>query len=208
MIFSITCRCINSVNKQDIIKCVKSIKTFHPDTRIVVVDSDSPDKSYFSEVEALGVIIADIKNKNYETGGIWHTFNNYTDDVYVFLQDSMVLNKSLSEYMGSDLRIINFYEGWKDGKPEEKAWSRQQMENTEYEYQESNFKMLQYNSFLASRNTLIKLQAKKLDRILPTEKAHAQAMERIFGMALSQEGLMENALLPANTITKIWRQRK
>jgi hypothetical protein len=79
--------------------CIFSIKKFYQDTvDIVIVDSDSTDKSYFDLKLDNNLIIEDIGNKQYEYGSIIHGYKNYPNyDNYVFLQDSMILDRSIDE---------------------------------------------------------------------------------------------------------------
>ncbi len=50
--------------KSPIRECVKSIVELHPNEKVVVVDSDSGDKSYFQDIQKYdNVIILDCKNK-------------------------------------------------------------------------------------------------------------------------------------------------
>jgi len=56
-----------------VIDLVKSIRKFHPTEKIVIVDSDSDDKSYFSALEKYNVIIEDIGNKNWMVGAYWYS---------------------------------------------------------------------------------------------------------------------------------------
>ena len=49
---------------------------FYPNDDVIVVDSNSPDKSYFDQVRKLGATPVDAKNVNYTTGNIWHTYNS------------------------------------------------------------------------------------------------------------------------------------
>lgn len=208
MTFGITCRCENNTNLNDIRKCVDSITKFYPNSKIVIVDSNSPNKEYMNLFNNNNnVIIEDIANKNYEAGAIWYVYDNHIDDKYIFLQDSMVLETTLDEYLDKDFTAINYYEGWKDGKPPEKEFARKSMESTPYIYMEDNFKMVQFNSFLVSRKIMSILKENKVDNIKPFDKNGSKAMERIWGMIFTQEGLTTNPTFK-NNISKIWRQRK
>ena len=82
-------------------RCVKSISFLHPDEKIVVVDSASPDKSYFEELKKINpnVIIEDVNNTGYEAGAWWHAFNKYpNEEVYCFIQDGLILKESIEEF--------------------------------------------------------------------------------------------------------------
>lgn len=210
MIFSIVCRCEKEINKQDIINVVKSIRHFHPIELIVIIDSNSPDKSYFDDLkDVFNLKIEDIGNDGYETGAMWYVYEKYVSDTYFFMQDSMELKKSLNEYMSDDVRVINTYVDWKAGKPEEKEFAKLNMLKSDYEYKENNFAMLQFNSLLVKRHVLDKLKQKNFHKIIPYDKVGSCAMERILGMALTDDGHdLKNKLFKPGTIEKIWRNRQ
>ena len=55
--------CFYEKQKTMLFDTIDSIIKFHPNEKIIVVDSDSPDKSYFSNLPSK-VEVLDIKNKN------------------------------------------------------------------------------------------------------------------------------------------------
>ena len=83
----------------DVISSVQRINKYYPNNQIIVIDADSPDKSYQNQIKEIDptVIIEDIKNKNYETGGIIYAFKKYKKyfKSFFFLQDSILLNDSI-----------------------------------------------------------------------------------------------------------------
>jgi hypothetical protein len=94
-------------------KSIESIRKLYPTTKILVVDSDSEDKTYRNQLAAYNIIFADIKNPNYESGALWYAVDNYKEDWYVLLQDSVMLNKSIDEQINSEelfYCFINFFE--------------------------------------------------------------------------------------------------
>ena len=76
---------------------IKKIQEFHSESTIILVDSDSDNKEYLEEVSELGVIVEDVQNKRYEAGAWVYAFDKYEAefDIFVFLQDTMVLKKPL-----------------------------------------------------------------------------------------------------------------
>ena len=210
MIFSIVCKCISQVNKEDIINSVRSIRRYHPEDLIIVVDSGSPDKSYFDSIrEVNNLIIEDINNLSYETGAMWFVYEKYHSDVYVFMQDSMTINRSLNEFKDSNIKVINVYNAWMGANSGDKDFAKREMEKTQYTYREDNFKMVQFNSLLVKRNVLDKLKNKGFNNIVPLDKHGSCAMERVLGIGLTDEGYLNNDyLFPPNTFTKIWRHRR
>lgn len=82
-------------------KCVASIRQYHPTARILVVDSNSDDKSYFETLKPYNVEIADVANNNYELGAFWYAVKNYKDSHYVLVQDSIQFKKSIDELINT-----------------------------------------------------------------------------------------------------------
>ena len=79
-----------------IIELVKSIRKFHLTEKIVVVDSDSEDKSYFDILNQYDVIIEDVNNKNWMVGAYWYAFKKFPDEeFYYFMHDSMRVKDNL-----------------------------------------------------------------------------------------------------------------
>ena len=99
-----------------VIDCVKSIRKFHASSEIIIVDSDSPDKSYFNEVQKYNVVICNVKNKNRETGAIWHAYHNFPDiEFFFFIQDSLVCNSNGLDLMKYPFSCLRYFPSW-DGK--------------------------------------------------------------------------------------------
>lgn len=73
-------------------KTIEQIKYFYDEFDIVIIDSDSEDKSTFHSVPE-DCIIEYCKNKNWELGAWVYAFNKYnTYKVYMFIQDSLIPN--------------------------------------------------------------------------------------------------------------------
>jgi hypothetical protein len=194
MIFSIVSKCESDIHKTDLFCCIDSIQKFHPNDKIVVVDSCSSDKSHFSDLEMKNVIVCDISNVNYESGGMWHVYKNFYDEKYVFLQDSMYLTDSLEKYKNLDFKPINFCDDWAHTTYLHKEWVKEKLSTTKYRYLNSGFKMIQFNSFLISRNVLDILHLNGVSNILPTNKTQSEAMERLLGIVLTHENIINNVV--------------
>lgn len=209
LVFSITTKCMDLVHIEDIIKCVKSIRKFHPNDKIVIVDSDSPNRDYMDEVKHINNLhIEDIKNTGYETGAMWYVYNNYIAENYMFMQDSMYLTRSIEPFIGSELKIISTTENWHYATEENHEFAKKYMPKSKYKYRDSNFKIVQYNSCLVKRKVLDQLKNNNFDKIIPYNKIGSCAMERITGIAFTDMGLLEqDYLFPKETFHKIWRGR-
>ena len=206
LLFGFPCRCLDEGSKKSIIKVVKSIRNHHPLAPIVLVDSNSTDKSYFDEVKKFGnVFIEDVNNSGYEAGAVWHIYENYIADVYVFLQDTLELRRSLTEFSSQRLGVFVSHEGsgWLYADQRDMQFARTELLKTEYHHDYDDFRIVQYNAFLAGREIMDKFKDKHLDKVIPWDKFGSSAMERIWGIALAQEGYeIEKYLLPDYTVYK------
>lgn len=86
-------------------ECVASVRTHHPDDRIVVVDSCSPDKSYLT---ALGCDIL-TGNTNYTSGAYGMALQAFRSDHWAFIQDSIVLRDNLTDRLTTDLTTVQSF---------------------------------------------------------------------------------------------------
>ena len=69
-----------------------------------------------------------------------------------------------------DFKPINFCDGWDHATYQHKQWVREKLSTTKYKYLDDGFKMIQFNSFLISRNVLDILNQNGISNILPTNK--------------------------------------
>ena len=102
--------CFYDGSNDAIFNCTNSILEYYENPKIVVVDSDSPDKSYFDYLKSKSIEILDVKNKNYDTGAYWLAFKKYNNyDHYYFLQDSIKIKENLSIYEKNDLTSFRYF---------------------------------------------------------------------------------------------------
>ncbi|NMN67996.1 hypothetical protein VP91_00011510 [Candidatus Pelagibacter ubique] len=107
-LFVISCYFDGSNNA--IFNCTNSILNNYNKPKIVVVDSDSPDKSYFDKLKLKSIEVLDAKNKNYDTGAYWIAFNKFHDyDNYYFLQDSIIIKENLIFYEKYSLTTFRYF---------------------------------------------------------------------------------------------------
>lgn len=102
--------CFYDGTNQSIFRCVNSILKFYKNPKIVVIDSDSPDKSYFKKLLEKKVTILDVKNKNFDTGAYWIGYKNFPGyKFYYFIHDSIILKKNISFYEKYNLTTLRFF---------------------------------------------------------------------------------------------------
>lgn len=198
--FVIACKYDNS--HKFIYSLVDDIRKYHKDEEILIVDSDSDDKSYFELKDMYNnVIIDDVKNKNYHIGGYWYAYNNYVRDFYYFLHDSVKIKDNLDYLKEKDLTVLGHFKFDSRGN----FGQKEILENTTYELVETGIAI--YGPiFFCKRNVMDKLFNKGFNKILPTYNSYppiqngelpAYALEGAIGLAFNQEGydIEENSLL-------------
>ena len=199
--FIIPCKFIAS--KPVIYDCVQSINnTYGNSAEIIVIDSDSSDKSYFPILRELGVIVDDAVNQHYISGAIWYAFEKYARDYYCIVHDSMVLKKTLDQYDQNDVTSIRYFNSGRFFRNagggvnlgefgfdnlEQFTWVEEQLFlHTSYSIPD-RFTGLFGSALLCKRETLEKLHNKGFSKVLPCNKLQDQGMERAWGIVLTHE---------------------
>ena len=102
--------CYFDGSNEAIFNNTNSILKHYKNPKIVIVDSDSPDKTYFNKIRSSNIEILDVKNKNYDTGAYWIAFNKFNDfDNYYFLQDSTIIKENLSLFENNNLTTFRYF---------------------------------------------------------------------------------------------------
>ncbi len=169
-----------------VIQLVKDIRQHHPSERIVVVDSDSEDRSYFPEITPYGVIIEDIHNRMYGIGAFWHCYRKFSEEQYYYvLHDTMRVKANLDSFKGKDLTIIATFN--RMVSTSFNKFSDKINADTQYKYKHEG-KGVMGPIFMLKRTLADKLAAKGFDKIVPTNKAECGCMEGAMGFVFEAEG--------------------
>jgi hypothetical protein len=169
-----------------IFDCVKSIISHHPDAHIVVVDSASEDKSYFKDLKAWDVTVADVNNQFYGPGAFSYAYDTYLDeDFFYCIFDSLIINDNLEDLEEFDCTSIrHFFHpptgwGWNEdtGQPLEE-WARAKGVRIPKSYIGVMGPML-----IAQRKVF---RSAGLFKIMPTNRYEQCALERCWGIWLQQ----------------------
>lgn len=190
-----------------VVKCVKRIRRFHPDDLIVVVDSDSEDKSYFRRIEKLtNAVVLDAGNRHYAVGALWTALEQYEDSFVYLLQDSMILKRNVSFVENGEVASLRFFRSWfgvggittDDPKPnsfrlgydtqQQLDWSLERFQEIGFRFRPHFFNGVFGSSFAAKSHVLRRMKELGLDRVLPCNKWQDQAMERNVGLFLHSMG--------------------
>ena len=102
--------CYYDGTNNSIFECVKSIQKYYKSAKIIVIDSNSPDKTYFQRLKEKRIIVFNAKNKNYDTGAYWYAYNKFKKvNFFYFLQDSVIFKRNLSYYEKNDLTTFRYF---------------------------------------------------------------------------------------------------
>lgn len=168
-----------------VIRLVESIRKFHPTEKIVVVDSDSYDKTYFSEIEKYEVIIEDVKNKNWMIGAYWHSYKKYpNEEFYFFLHDSMIVKENMDYLKEKDLTTLMYFDRTIGNF---NTWGELISLNSKYEYVFSGFGC--YGPIFFCKNKVMKRMLDMgADNFLPSNKEETGYCEGSYGFFLEEQG--------------------
>ncbi len=168
-----------------IIQLVKDIREHHPNDKIVVVDSDSNDKSYFKVLEELGVVIEDVANNNWMVGAYWHTFKMYPDeDFYFFMHDSMRVKANLDYLKEKDLTTLMYFDRMAGNF---NTWGDLISNESKYEYKNNGFGC--FGPIFFCKNKVMKtMQEMGADRFLPNNKQETGYCEGCYGFFMEEQG--------------------
>jgi hypothetical protein len=197
-VFALVCR--YDPSRPVVIAAVESLRRHHPDAEIVVVDSDSPDKSYFEPLARLGVHVEDARNRHYEAGALWHVYDKFARDFYFFLHDTMLVTANLDHLRRHEVSGFMYWEDWNGCRPDHVSTGRRLLAASDYPFLDEGFYMVFGGMLFCRRSVLDRLRARGFHRVLPDDKVGSCAMERLFGIALHHEGL--SSLIPRNFLSR------
>ena len=169
-----------------IIELVDGIRRYHPTEKIVVVDSNSSDKTYFNLLKKYDVIIEDISNENWMIGAYWYTYKKYpNEEFYYFMHDSMKVKSNLTYLKENDLTILMHFERF--NVAHFNNWESLVNENTKYEYNKNGYGC--FGPIFFCKNKVMKnMLDAGVDKLLPKNKFETQICEGAYGFYLENQG--------------------
>ena len=184
-----------------IFQCIESIKTHMPNEKIAVVDSNSADTSYLSELDK-DIIIYDIKNNNYTLEAFYQAYLDNQDEEYFFnIHDSIIIQSDLSFVKQKDLTVLRYWHsppvpmGRNKDDSDLVDWANPIMNQHLGYGVPAMYKGVFGPIFMCKKKVMDDLTNCGFFNIKATDKFEACAMERITGIVLENLGYdVTNAL--------------
>jgi len=181
--FVIPCKYV--VGSEYVFDLVESIRKFHPTEKIVVVDSDSDDKTYFSKLEKYDIIIEDVKNKHRGPGAFWYAYKKYpNEDFYFFMHDSMIVKDNLDYLKQNDVTTLMYFDrnqaNWNN-------WAEHINANSKYTYNLHGFGCM--GPIFFCKNKVMKHMLEMgADKFIPSNYEELGYCEACYGFFLEEQG--------------------
>ena len=126
------------LQRSPIRECIQSIVELHPNEKVVVVDSDSGDKSYFQDIQKYdNVTILDCRNNNRVCGAFYEAYKNFPDkETYILVHDSLIFKKSIQSFIDSEIEcfsLMYFIEHFSNWSSQHDPYSWNILDNSNYE---------------------------------------------------------------------------
>ncbi len=181
--------CKYSVKSNYVISLVEQIRSYHFEELIMVVDSNSNDKSYYDHLNKYNVIVEDVDNKNWAVGAFWHGFKKYPNEEFYFcLHDSMKVKSNLDHLKEKDLILLANFN--REVSESFNAWNEKIKNETliNHIFIKKNGKGC-YGPLFGCKNKILKqLLELKCDKLLPSNKNEIGYMEGAFGLFFESLG--------------------
>jgi hypothetical protein len=179
-------------NQSQLYQCLSAINTHHPEEKILVVDSNSDDKSYFGLLANYkNTQLADKINSNYEAGALWIGYEQFpNEDYYVLIHDSLIIKNPISKFLEDDQSYSFMYFPEFVQDPLAIDYISKVISLTDYNFKERHIIGTLGNMCILKKNIITNFVNKGLNKVLfPKNKLESQMGERIIGMCLTQEGV-------------------
>jgi hypothetical protein len=165
---------------------VSDIKKYHPGEKIIVIDSSSQDKTYFTLLKKEGVIVEDIGNTNWCIGAYWYAYKKYPNEpFYYFMHDSMKVKGSLNDIKNRDLTILCYFDRKICGTFNQ--WASKIEEHTSLKF--NSIGLGCYGPTFFCKNEVMKaLLDAGVDKLLPVNKQEIGFAEGAYGFFFEQLG--------------------
>ena len=192
MLFVVPCR--YDPERPVIYECIEGIQRWHPDARIVVIDSDSADRSYMDWCADRGCAVADIHNTGYATAAWAWAVRNYPDEsFYALMFDSLILQGNIDHLQGAPVTAIRHWSnrdhdwGWDANGDHLSIWGNKQLHRMGIEFPNEYHGMMGPIMFVQHHVVEELDEIGFWDTVVPSVYEHC-AVERVAGICLEALG--------------------
>jgi Ni,Fe-hydrogenase maturation factor len=177
-------------------RCIESILEYHPNEKIVIVDSESENKSYYDRYKSNdSVIILDNLNKHRQPGSFEIIYDKFPDDpYYVMIHDSIIFKKSIQKFLDSldeFYALLYFPEIVQSEEDKHIVYYRNLFSETSYKSPEPGSTIMgSFGGMAIIKNSLMKRLKNSgiLSKLNSTSKWEDENFERVIGICAEQEG--------------------
>lgn len=173
-------------------ECIQSIKQHHPEELIVVVDSNSDDKSYFEYLSGIpNVVVCDKKNTNYIIGALWQAYEMFPNEHhYILIHDTIIIKKPLHKFL-SDEETYSFIYFDEHYTPPHHQEVMNRFISPNYSHPAGNPLVGVWGTAAILKNQIVKkfVSMNLQNTYLPINKMECQMSERVLGVLLAAEGV-------------------
>jgi hypothetical protein len=164
-----------------VFECVESILAHHPDDRIVVVDSCSPDQTYLDQLSGTCDILTG--NTNYTSGAYGMAIDTFESDYWCFTQDSLIVKQPL----GDRLQELTIFQWFPPTLNDLSDWCAAERDRMRIPEERAWFGI--FGTVFFCTDTIARIVQKSgwFDTVVPT-KFEACGTERTLGMVFSEFG--------------------
>lgn len=166
-------------------QAVAAAREHMPSEDVLVVDSDSTDRSYMDRVDA---DIADIGNRHYATGAYLWALENRPADFYYLLHDSLMIRDDLSDLQEREATAVRWF-----AMPET-TWGSDEDGSDLSMFGRSAYRGRWLDRYAGLFGPMVACTRSVLEQVADlivkpaTTKWEECAMERIWGMAFASLG--------------------
>ncbi len=126
--------CYFDPDRPIVFECIRAIKRYHKDPKILVVDSGSPDRSYLDLCVDMGCKVAPINNKLYGFGAHAWAIRHYGEvEFFYLIFDSLIVQSNCDEFRERPVTAIRHFSsqvhdwGWDENGAHLSGWGHEQL---------------------------------------------------------------------------------
>jgi hypothetical protein len=172
-----------------IVPLVESIAKFHPNEKVMVADSNSPDLSYVETIQHSNPnVVMRYNNNHFIDSAVWTGFFDFPDEKFFYvIHDNVEIHKSLEPFRQFEFTSFMTFP-LHYGDESLRLHAQSVIAKTKFKYNEQ-VPGLAGIQFLCNRSVLQKLYERGLHLNTPDNKIESDNSERIWAICLADIGI-------------------